>query len=71
MYKMKMKLKLNIPNVDYIEIDNVDEAIELINKLALNNQNNFWVSFPEYETGKPFWKVDEDYLPKYTITCNL
>lgn len=29
-----MKLKLNIPNIDYIEIDNTDEAIELLNKIA-------------------------------------
>ena len=28
-----MKLKLDIPNVDYIEIDNVDELMEILDKL--------------------------------------
>ena len=56
-----MKLKLDIPNVDYIEIDNVDELMEILDKLNEKreiNISNPWLPnypYPWSTDPSPFW----------------
>ncbi len=61
-----MKLKLDIPNVDYIEIDNVDELMEILDKLNEKREINIWNPWlPNYpypwsepcpiSPSSPFW----------------
>ena len=44
-----MKLKLDIPNVDYIEIDNVDELIEILDKLNERKEINIWNTLKQHK----------------------